>query len=117
MVKTRTPLLSAGATGTIGDLLTFQRTPRGFKAYKYKKHADAGSSSQLAQRAHYSEAASIWNLLSVEQKQYWAARVGTKYATAYHAFLSWYITHSIINPILFLWNDLTWGNRRWITNG
>lgn len=111
------PLLSAEATGTIGNLITFQRTPKGVKAYKYTRHADAQSTSQVEQRAHYSEAVTIWNLLSTAQKEYWDIQAGTKYASGYHAFLSWYISNSIINPVLFLWNDLTWFTRRWITNG
>lgn len=117
MVKTRMPLLSAEASGTIGNLITFQRTPKGIKAYKYKKHADAETTDQLTQRSYYSEALIIWRLLSDTQKAYWKVRAGIKYFSAYHAFLSDYISQSIINPILFLWDNLQWNQRRWITNG
>lgn len=117
MVRTRMPLLSAEARGTIGDLLTFQGTPKGTKAYKYTNHADAESSTQLIQRARYSEATVIWGLLTIAQKEYFEELGGGKYTSQYHAFMSWYISKSVINPILFLWDGLTWQDRQWITNG
>jgi len=89
MVRVTLPLVSASAAGSIGNLITFQRTLRGVKAYKYNKHRDAQSSSQLSQRILYSITLNFWRAFTKTQKDYWSTRTGTTFLSGYHAFLSY----------------------------
>lgn len=93
MARVTLPLLSADASGTIGNMLTFQRHGHGVKVYKYNKHKDAASALQLSQRILFNIARNFWSLFSESQKAYWDTRAGTTFLSGWHALLSYIMTH------------------------
>ncbi|GAI80476.1 unnamed protein product, partial [marine sediment metagenome] len=69
MAKPKSPLLSLGARGSIGDTLTFQRRGRLTIARQKPIPTDPQTDLQLAQRQVYREAVAAWNALTIEEKE------------------------------------------------
>jgi len=69
MAKPKTPLLSLGARGSIGDTLTFQKRGRITIARRKPIPTDLKTDLQLAQRQAYREAVAAWNALTPEEKE------------------------------------------------
>ena len=69
MAKPKNPLLSLGARGTIGDVLTFQKRGRLTIARQKPIPTDPQTDLQLAQRQVYREAVAAWNALTPEEKE------------------------------------------------
>ena len=68
MAKPKTPLLSMGARGSIGDTLTFQKRGRLTIARQKPIPTDPQTDLQLAQRQVYRDAVADWNALTPEEK-------------------------------------------------
>jgi len=86
MAKPKSPLLSLGARGTIGDALTFQKRGRGTIAREKPIPKDPRSKAQLAQRQRYKDAVAVWHALTPEEKEAW--RGVCPGLTAYQCFMS-----------------------------
>ncbi|MBA7588608.1 hypothetical protein ES708_30671 [subsurface metagenome] len=71
MAKPKTPLLSMGARGSIGDTLTFQKRGRLTIARQKPIPTDPQTDLQLAQRQVYRDAVADWNALTPEEKEAW----------------------------------------------
>ncbi|MBA7570557.1 hypothetical protein ES708_12309 [subsurface metagenome] len=69
MAKPKSPLLSLGARGSIGDTLTFQKRGRITIARQKPIPTDPKTDLQLAQRQVYREAIAAWNALTPEEKE------------------------------------------------
>ncbi|MBA7630708.1 hypothetical protein ES703_38232 [subsurface metagenome] len=69
MAKPKSPLLSLGARGSIGDTLTFQKRGRLTIARQKPIPTDPKTDLQLAQRQVYREAIAAWNTLTPEEKE------------------------------------------------
>ncbi|MBA7587677.1 hypothetical protein ES708_29708 [subsurface metagenome] len=69
MAKPRSPLLSLGARGSIGDTLTFQKRGRLTIARQKPIPTDPHTDLQLAQRQVYREAVAAWKALSPAEKE------------------------------------------------
>ncbi len=69
MAKPKTPLLSMGARGSIGDTLTFQKRGRLTIARQKPIPTDPQTDLQLAQRQVYRDAVADWNALTPEEKE------------------------------------------------
>ncbi|MBA7587942.1 hypothetical protein ES708_29990 [subsurface metagenome] len=69
MAKPKSPLLSLGARGSIGDTLTFQKRGRLTIARQKPIPTDPKSPAQLAQRQVYREAVAAWNALTPEEQE------------------------------------------------
>ncbi|MBA7588187.1 hypothetical protein ES708_30238 [subsurface metagenome] len=69
MAKPKSPLLSLGARGSIGDTLTFQKRGRLTIARQKPIPTDPQTDLQLAQRQVYREAVAAWNALTIAEKQ------------------------------------------------
>lgn len=86
MSKLKSPFLSFGARGTIGDSMTFQKRGRGHFARQKPIPADPKSPAQLAQRQRYKDAVAAWHALSPEEKEAW--RGVCPGLTAYQCFMN-----------------------------
>ncbi len=86
MAKPKSPLLSFGARGSIGNALTFQKRGRGTIAREKPIPIDPKSPAQLARRQIYREAVASWNSLTTEEKEAW--RGVCPGLTAYQCFMS-----------------------------
>ncbi|MBA7584127.1 hypothetical protein ES708_26080 [subsurface metagenome] len=71
MAKPKSPLLSLGARGSIGDTLTFQKRGRLTIARTKPIPTDPKSPAQLAWRQIYRDAVASWNSLTPEEKEAW----------------------------------------------
>ncbi|MBA7532777.1 hypothetical protein ES705_25007 [subsurface metagenome] len=69
MAKPKSPLLSLGARGSIGDTLTFQKRGRLTIARQKPIPTDPKTDLQLAQRQVYREAVAAWNALTPEEQE------------------------------------------------
>ncbi|MBA7592072.1 hypothetical protein ES708_34246 [subsurface metagenome] len=69
MAKSKTPLLSLGARGSIGDTLTFQKRGRLTIARQKPIPTDPKTDLQLAHRQVYREAVAAWNALTPEEQE------------------------------------------------
>ncbi|MBA7591482.1 hypothetical protein ES708_33640 [subsurface metagenome] len=69
MAKPKSPLLSLGARGSIGDTLTFQKRGRLTIARQKPIPTDPKTDLQLAQRQVYREAVAAWNALTPEDQE------------------------------------------------
>ncbi len=69
MAKPKSPLLSLGARGSIGDTLTFQKRGRLTIARQKPIPTDPQTDLQLARRQLYREAVAAWNALTPEEKE------------------------------------------------
>ncbi len=69
MAKPKTPLLSLGARGSIGDTLTFQKRGRLTIARQKPIPTDPQTDLQLAQRQVYRDAVAAWNALTPEEQE------------------------------------------------
>ena len=85
MAKPKSPLLSLGARGSIGDTLTFQKRGRITIARQKPIPKDPKSEAQLARRQIYKEAVAAWHALSPEGKEAW--RGICRGLTAYQCFM------------------------------
>lgn len=88
MAKIRGPLLSHGAHGTVANLLTYQETPKGFKAYLKTIPQDTQTIAQRLQRemftairAFYTGPQMVW----YDQFQDYADQHGITNANAFTA--------------------------------
>jgi len=86
MAKSKLPLLSFGATGTIAKSLTFQKRGRDTIARTKPIPKDPKSEAQLAQRQKYKDAVALWNALSPQEQEAW--RGVCPGLTAFQCFLS-----------------------------
>jgi hypothetical protein len=71
MAKVQGPAFSVLATGTIGNILTFQRRPGGIAAIKKPIPTDHRTTDQAACRELMYSARNAWSALSQENKSYW----------------------------------------------
>lgn len=103
MAKVTGPVLSLGAKGTVGDALTYQKKGKGHAVYGHKKHKDAKSASQLAQRTQIGSLVSQWQALTDYVKELWdqAAKSVAYVGTGYHYF----IHKGGVYPTGFSWSD------------
>ncbi len=91
MAKPKTPLLSVGARGTIGDTLTFQKRGQLTIARKKPIPENPRSEAQLAQRQVYRDAISAWHALTAEEKEAW--RGVCPGLSPYHCFMRSELTY------------------------
>ena len=99
MAKIRIPLLSLGATKTIGKALTFVRR-RGQNIAEVKPEIpDAKTLVQLSWRHMFQKAIALWHALSAAEKQEWESLARPKHMTGY----AWFISQALKpNPGLYL---------------
>ena len=86
MAKTKLPLLSLGAHGSIANALTFQKQSQGTIARTKPTPTDPKSPAQLAWRQIYKDAVAIWHALSPAEQEAW--RGVCPGLTAYQCFIS-----------------------------
>lgn len=87
MAKTRGACFSTHAEGTIGDVLTYQKslsTPS-VKANKFKKYVR--SEKQGFIRNQFAFIVSLWHELDIEKKQQWNQYTHYTHLYGYHAFI------------------------------
>lgn len=96
MAKTKAPLLSLGAHGSIANALTFQKHGQGTIARTKPTPTDPKSPAQLAWRQIYKDAVAIWHALSPAEQEAW--RGVCPGLTAYQCFMSSQLKY--VPPIL-----------------
>lgn len=89
MAKTKGPLLSADAHGTLGDVLTYSSKRSGQQVRKYTKPLKPASAKQRGQRRLTEFLVAQWQNMSAGDKAAWeeAARVSVLNLEGYHYFL------------------------------
>jgi len=88
MGKTKKPLLSLDAHGTLGDIITYQKRGRGSIVRKKPIPADPKSLAQLSWRHMYQKAVALWHALSGAEKQEWETLARPKHMTGFAWFMS-----------------------------
>ena len=71
MAKTKGPLMSISASGTIGKKLIYQKNIAGKYTRKYNKPSGTPSISQELIREYYEEGVENWKAFSDEERQEW----------------------------------------------
>jgi len=92
MPNVKMPLLSAGASGTVADLLTFQKRKGKQKVRYQRKQKDANSTDQAPRRKLVSDGILAWRALSPAQQAAYNALVQGRHMSGYNLFLSEYMT-------------------------
>ncbi|MBA7586890.1 hypothetical protein ES708_28897 [subsurface metagenome] len=87
MAKTKSPLLSFGARGTIADSLTFQKRNQGTIARTKPIPKDPYSLAQAYQRWDYQDYAYLWTLQSEAVKQTYRTRASRYHITGFSLWM------------------------------
>lgn len=81
MAKTKGPLFSLEAHGTIGKEITFSQRKSGSQVRYQKKQKDYESADRQTQRNAYRYGIELWNSLTPTEKAYWNEIASVGYAT------------------------------------
>ena len=73
MAKTKGPLLSLSAHGSVGAELTFSTKKSGTQVRFQKKQKDLSTTARAIQRAYFAEANEHWLELNSEEQGQWHA--------------------------------------------
>lgn len=106
MAKVSGPLLSMDASGMVGGLVVFTRTPTGHRAYKLNAPKNTGVQ---ARKDYYADGCAAWRLLTPEEKQTWSDDAVIYQITGFNLFMKeWMLTYSPISGTV--WDDgaTTW---------
>ena len=103
MAKITGPLLSATASGKIGERLTFSQRKSGQQARFQRAQKDVVNDSHLLVRAKYSEACVAWGLLFNEEKQVYRNLAQGKPLTGFNQFVKAYMLDP--NFSIYRWSD------------
>lgn len=99
MAKTKKPLFSFGATGGLGDVLSFARRMKLNIAERKPIPVDAQSPPQLAWRHMFLKCRDLWHALAAAEKQEWESAARPKHMTGY----AWFISQCLRpNPGIYL---------------
>jgi len=71
MAKTKGPLFSNTAHGSVGGVLTYSQRPRKGIVRHQRKQSDVETDDRTTQRGYFEEAVEKWNELTDEQKEDW----------------------------------------------
>jgi len=88
MAKAKAPLLSLGARGGLGDVLSFARRMKLNIVEKKPIPDDAKSPAQLAWRHMFNKVVTLWHGLSAAEKQAWESLARPFHMTGYAYFIS-----------------------------
>lgn len=91
MAKTKTPFLSLGAHGSIGDTITAQKRGRETMLRKKPIPADPQSDAQLRHRSLFLATCQLWNGLSALEKRAWNSTAVRFHYTGFNLFQHTYI--------------------------
>ena len=91
MAKVKGPLFSLTAFGTVGNLLTFRRTPGKVAVYLKPVPTDPESGAQLWQRGNFASAVSAWGALSGASKAWWNMYAAGGKVSGYICFVRDYL--------------------------
>lgn len=94
MAKTKGPLFSTKAHGTVSNILTYSTRKSQNIVRHQRKQKDAQSASQLAVRATYQDAITAWKALTEEEKEQYNETAGPLHMSGYNYFLQQYL----LNP-------------------
>lgn len=88
MSRVKSPLLSLGATGCLGDSLTFTRRRHVNILEKKPIPTDVRSLAQMYQRWLYQDYTAWWHTLSMADKQVWNSLASSYHMTGYAYWMS-----------------------------
>lgn len=83
MSKTKTPLLSFQAQGTLGKDMALRKSGRGTVAEKRPAPSDARSAVQLSWRTMFEKCTLLWHTLSASEKAVWERLGRARHMTGY----------------------------------
>lgn len=113
MAKVTGPLMSIGAGGVFGGVITVQKKHRGHCMYYSPGPTDRRTTDQLSQRSEFSDASVGWNSLSPVEQSVWNADAPPKFATGYNFYLSEYLLGNLPLIPMGVWGNKLWKNRLW----
>lgn len=108
MGKTKGPLFSVDAKGTIGKALTYQGGMAGKYVKGYNKPGGTPSSSQLLIRQQVARAVNRWKNLTDWEKTQWNYYKDGNGLQGYHAFIRRYMINKRDNEPVWKLPDGTW---------
>lgn len=88
MAKSKNPLFSFAAAGSLAKRLSFRRARGGSIAEKTPTHPDAKTPAQLAQRVMYQKCTDLWHTLSAAEQQTWHSLANRLHMTGYAYYMS-----------------------------
>lgn len=95
MVRVHGPMMSVEASGSIGDVITFQKCLGGHQARRKPKPPESNTPAQQAIREKNSIALAWWQWMQQENKELWRTYRDTNHNQYYWAFMSKFIRRSI----------------------
>lgn len=98
MAKLTAPIYSTRATGSLANRLSFQRYKNFARVIAHPDHPDARSGAQLTQRAHFSNAATLWHLLTQPQRDAFIPGAKPLQITYWMYFVKRYLIASLAPP-------------------
>lgn len=107
MAKTKIPLGSAEAHGSIANALTFQKRKGQNLVRKYTKPTGAPSAAQTLIRYWNKRSVEVWQSFTPEDKDAWKAYTDSAGRTGYHAYISQYMKNKLQSKEIFRLPDGT----------
>jgi len=99
MTKSRNPLFSLNASGTLSKCLTFLRRRKQDIIEKKPEPFDAKTALQLDWRHMFLKVVALWNALSAADKQDWESQARSRHMTGY----AWFVSQALRpNPGIYL---------------
>lgn len=87
MAKVTGPAFSLDARGALGDGICFTRCMKGNRVILIPNHKDAETGTQLAQRASFTSAHSLWKALDAASKAYYNTLAESQHMTGYNLYI------------------------------
>lgn len=91
MAKTKLPLFSLTASGSVAGLLTFSQRNTGQQVRYQRKQKDRYTNSRALQRWRYMEAVNSWNNLDEFEKNHLSMEARGLYMTGYNLHVKRYL--------------------------
>ena len=86
MVKTKTPLFSAEASGTLAGRLTFLQTPRGTTIRRRRRPRDPKTGGQIGRRSAFHFISKNWSTVDAGDRATWSAIASQVQLSNYNAY-------------------------------
>lgn len=87
MAKVTGPAFSLDARGPLGGGICFTRCMNGNRVILMPNHKDAATAAQLAQRASYTSAHSLWRALGAASKAYYDSLAESQHMSGYNLYM------------------------------
>jgi len=96
MAKSKGPLFSENASGSVTPVLTFSLRNSGQQVRYQRKQKDKITAGRIPVRANYAVAVSAWNFMSDDEKSAWDSSASGLHMTGYNLFVKSFVGLDIL---------------------